>query len=131
MGVAAIVLAAAVACRDREAPAAQPNAAPPASPMTLAEECVRVTEKIRESLAPQLAEVKDKPQLRIFLETSIRTMKASCEEDGWPAALKACILGLRGADPAAIEVCNRQMPPELQQRMQDRLQRSIQLLTRD
>lgn len=58
------------------------------------------------------------------VEIILAAMRASCEEDGWPAALLHCMQSAR-SDPKQLMVCNNQMPPELQQKLAQRVSKAV------
>jgi hypothetical protein len=95
---------------------------------TNSSDCKKVVEKVEAAIK---AMPQQDPQLVQWQHTLGRVMKESCEQDAWPDAMKQCILMAeiqRGAD--AMQACNQQMPPALQNKLQQRLQTAMQEQTK-
>ena len=58
------------------------------------------------------------PQMTRMLDVMLTSMRESCEQDGWPPTLIACIKAATGVD--ALSRCNAQIPPEIQQKLSER-----------
>jgi xanthine/CO dehydrogenase XdhC/CoxF family maturation factor len=57
-----------------------------------------------------------------MIAAATAVVRASCAEDGWPESFKQCLLASVDAD---MRACESQMPPGLQQRMQDRMRKTM------
>lgn len=68
------------------------------------------------------------PQMVKMLEAAMTAMKDSCEQDGWPDSLKQCIVSA-GDNTDAMTRCNGQMPPDIQQKLTDRMMKMVQQQT--
>jgi hypothetical protein len=118
----ACVLLAQVAACGRDPPAR--DHAPPTAPPAAG--CAEVAARIGDTLRPQLAP--DDRRMAEMFEGAIGVMRASCEEDGWPEAVKRCLLDATPPSPDALAACNQQMPAELQQQIQARMTHEMKRL---
>ena len=90
-------------------------------------DCAKVTARIRQTMAGQLSQVTD-PQTLQMMNKAMTVMQESCELDGWPDALKTCILNA-GDGTDAMSQCNTHMTPDVQQKMTDRMMKMMQQTT--
>jgi hypothetical protein len=65
------------------------------------------------------------PQLKAWFDRTMAVLQASCEQDRWPDALKRCMLASDGR-AAMTQACRQQTPPDLQRRLQERLNEAMQ-----
>jgi hypothetical protein len=87
-------------------------------------DCPMVIAKIRASMQQTYANVND-PQTQQMMAKAMTATQQSCEQDGWPDALKKCVLATaNGVD--GMGACNQQMPPALQQKMAERMTAMMQ-----
>jgi hypothetical protein len=91
-------------------------------------DCAAVVAKTRAMMENQATYLND-PKMKAWFDRTMSVMQESCEQDQWPEALKKCMLAA-GRTAAASQACNQQMPPELQQKMQQRLSKAMQELPR-
>jgi hypothetical protein len=84
-------------------------------------DCAQVATKIRASMGQQAAAFQNDPKMSKWFETTIKIVQQSCEQDKWPDAVKRCALASSPNDANALQACNQQMPPALQQKMQERM----------
>jgi hypothetical protein len=61
----------------------------------------------------------NEPQMARMLDMTMKAMRESCEQDGWPPALVACIKAATEVD--ALSRCNSQIPPEIQTKLSERV----------
>jgi hypothetical protein len=87
-------------------------------------DCATIVAKAKAMMENQAAYLSD-PSMKKWFDLSMKIMQQSCEQDHWPDALKRCMLTNDGS-PAAMQGCNQQMPPALQQAMQSRLTKAMQ-----
>lgn len=87
-------------------------------------DCGKVVAKLRAAFARQAPAVLD-PQTQTMMAKAMNAIKDSCEQDGWPAALKRCIL--ESSDTAdAMTACDQQVPPALKTKMTERMMNAMQ-----
>lgn len=91
-------------------------------------DCTKVTEKIRALMMKQVQGMTD-PTMRQMFDGAVKVITQSCEEDKWPVALKNCIISAPDTGQDAMTQCNQQMPPGLQQKMQDRMMKLMNKVT--
>jgi hypothetical protein len=87
-------------------------------------DCAAIIAKTKAMMAKQATYLSD-PSMKKWFDLSMQIMQQSCEQDHWPDALKACVMGSDGT-PTAMQACNQQMPPALQQALQQRLTKAMQ-----
>lgn len=87
-------------------------------------DCAAIVARTKAMMEKQAAYLND-PSTKQWFELSMKIMQQSCEEDHWPDSLKRCMLANDGT-PTAMQTCNQQMPPALQQAMQNRLTKAMQ-----
>jgi hypothetical protein len=75
-------------------------------------------------MARQAAHLSDST-MKTWFDRTIGVVQASCEQDHWPDGLKKCLLASDGM-AAITQACNQQMPPGLQQTLQDRMTKAMQ-----
>ena len=100
---------------------------PGAGPAVGGGDCPKVIARIRQTMQSQLNQVTD-PQTLQMMNKAMTVMQESCELDGWPEALKTCIMSA-GDGTDAMSQCNQQMPPDIQQKMTDRMMKMMQQTT--
>ena len=98
-------------------------------------DCGLMADKMRTSMERQNGGYYvNNPQMKKWLDIAMRVYRQSCDEDKWPDTLKKCTLQAdmtQGANPQyPVASCNQLMPPELQQKMQERMQTAMQELNR-
>jgi hypothetical protein len=86
-------------------------------------DCKGVADRVK-TVMQQSAQNQD-PQMQQWFDTTVRVVQRSCEEDHWPDGLKKCIMAQQQATADAMQACNQEMPPALQQKLQDRLQTAM------
>jgi hypothetical protein len=89
------------------------------------DDCKLVADKVRASMAPQIAGAQGNAQMVQFFEETIKVMQQACVEDKWPDMMKKCII-MSNASTDAMQACNAQMPPALMQKLQTRIQEAMQ-----
>lgn len=87
-------------------------------------ECDQIVTITRKAMSKSLGGAQD-PQTLKMLEAVIGVMGESCEQDGWPAGFKQCVLSA-DEDADALGRCNSQMPPDLQQKLTERMTKVMQ-----
>ncbi len=87
-------------------------------------ECDQIMTTTREYMTKSVGSTQD-PQMVKMLEAVLVAMRESCEQDGWPASFKQCILAA-GEDANARNGCNGQMPPDIKQTLTDRMTKIMQ-----
>jgi hypothetical protein len=86
-------------------------------------DCAVIVDRVRTAMVKQAAYLSD-PKMKGWFDRTMAIMQESCEQDHWPDGVKKCMLS---GDPTSLTTaCNQQMPPALQQRMQERLTRAMQ-----
>lgn len=90
-------------------------------------DCGAIVDRVRAAITKQAAYVSD-PKMKGWFERTMAIMQESCTQDHWPDSVKKCMLS---SDPATLTTaCNQQMPPALQQRLQERLTQAMQNFVR-
>jgi hypothetical protein len=74
-------------------------------------------------MARQMSSVTD-PQMQQMMTRALTAMQESCEQDGWPDALKKCTLEA-GDTSDAMGACNVHIPPALQQKIAERMSKAM------
>jgi hypothetical protein len=87
-------------------------------------DCVAVANKIRGAMGRQMGNAPD-PQTQQMFAKVMAVIQQSCEQDGWPDVLKKCI-SLSADSDDAMQSCNQQMPPGLQQKISERMSKAMQ-----
>lgn len=95
----------------------------PALEAIAGDDCQQIANKLHGALLGAMGNGAD-PQTQQMLTKMIAVMQQSCEQDGWPAPLKQCILRSNGTT-AGLEACNQQMPPTLQQQLAKRIESAM------
>jgi len=104
------------------APRLFPNLASPSS----GNDCALVADKVK-SFIEKSASYVNNVQMKPWFDTTIRVMREACEQDGWPAVLTKCILSNPAPqNPAYFQTCQKDMPPQLQQKLQQRMSEAYQ-----
>ncbi len=89
-------------------------------------QCDAISQKISAALDKQ-TNYGNNPQMKGWLDTTIRVVKESCLQDHWPDALKHCVLATNmPQNPMAFQGCEKDMPPELTQKVQQRMTEAMQ-----
>lgn len=87
-------------------------------------DCDQLASRMGAELSVQMGSSSD-PKIRSMVERMIGSVRSSCEQDGWPPALKACALAapemLKG-----MNACEHLVPPALQQKLQARMATAMQ-----
>lgn len=87
-------------------------------------DCQQIANRLRGELGRQVASGTS-PDLQQMFTKVMAVVQQSCEQDGWPAALKQCFL--TSADSSAgLEACSRQMSAALQQKVTARITAAMQ-----
>lgn len=84
--------------------------------------CDQVMVKIKALIDKQIAGNSD-PSTAKLIGAMTDVMRQSCEQDGWPDALKQCLAAAN--DDAGMTACNAQMPPSVQQKISERMQKAM------
>ena len=92
-------------------------------------DCAAIAGKTKAMMAKQAGYLND-PQMKTWFDRTMAVMQESCEQDQWPDFLKKCMLASDDGTTAMAQSCNQLMPPELQQKMQDRMTKAMQQLQR-
>jgi hypothetical protein len=87
------------------------------------DDCGTAATRMREAVMSQVGSNGSAAAAR--LDTMLPIVKASCEQDQWPAAVVRCIVGGKPGDMAAFQACTNQLPQDMQQKMGQRLQQAI------
>ncbi len=86
-----------------------------------AADCELIVGKMSAMIGKQMGQSTD-PQVQRMIAMATNAVRASCLEDGWPDALRACILQVDpNATADAMRQCENLMPPGLQEKMQKRM----------
>lgn len=86
-------------------------------------DCATIAEKIRGQMGKQMGN--SDPQTQQMFAKVIVIVRESCEQDGWPATFKSCVIAA-GESTDAMNKCSKDMPPALQQKMTDRMAKAMQ-----
>jgi hypothetical protein len=91
-------------------------------------DCAAIVERVRVAMAKQATYLTD-PKMKGWFDRTTAIMQESCTQDHWPDSVKKCMLD---GDAVLLnaQACNQQMPPALQQRLQDRLTQAMQEFVR-
>lgn len=87
-------------------------------------ECDKIAAVMRGYMNRSMGGAQD-PQTTRMLEGVLTAMTESCAQDGWPATFKQCILSA-GDNTDAMNQCNAQMPPDVQQKLTERMTKLMQ-----
>jgi hypothetical protein len=88
---------------------------------TSSNDCKLIGAKIKAAIEKQ-ANYVNNPQMKPWFDTTIKVVTESCEKDAWPDALKKCVLAADAPqNPMYFQNCTTQMPPTLQQQLQQRM----------
>jgi hypothetical protein len=87
-------------------------------------DCDQVMAKLEGFLRTSM-DTQQNPQLQSMLTSILVALRDSCDQDGWPAEFKKCILE-SGDNADAMSACNGQMPPEIQQKVTKRMSDAMQ-----
>ena len=60
------------------------------------------------------------------LDKLVPVIQSSCEQDSWPKSVVQCGVDAKAGDMAAFQTCMNQLPPDLQQRLSQRLTAAVQ-----
>ncbi len=89
-------------------------------------QCGAIGDKVAAGMEKQ-ANYGNNPQMKGWFDTTIRVIKQSCQEDHWPDSLKHCVLGADiSQNPMGMSGCEKEMPPPLTQKMQQRMNEAMQ-----
>ncbi|MGE0398712.1 MAG: hypothetical protein AB7T06_18540 [Kofleriaceae bacterium] len=87
-------------------------------------DCEQIATLTRAAMAKSVGSTQD-PQMLRMLDGVVVAMRESCEQDAWPDNFKQCILSA-GENTDAMNRCNGQMPPDLQQKLTERMMKIVQ-----
>ncbi|HVK83980.1 MAG TPA: hypothetical protein VM513_07725 [Kofleriaceae bacterium] len=85
--------------------------------------CGQVMVKIKALIDKQMGTTSADPSTAKLIAAMTDVMRQSCEQDGWPDALKQCLASANDDD--AMTACNSQMPPSVQQKISERMQKAM------
>jgi hypothetical protein len=60
-----------------------------------------------------------------MLDRMMGVMTTACSEDGWPDALKRCVVATKPGDMPALQACNENMPQDLQDKLAERMRQAM------
>jgi hypothetical protein len=60
-----------------------------------------------------------------MLDRMMAVMTTACSEDGWPDALKRCVVATKPGDMPALQACNENMPQHLQDKLAERMRQAM------
>ncbi len=103
--------------------ACAPRMFPGKTPVTLAD-CQRVIGRTRAAVATGMP-ANTGSAGTLMLDKMMDVMEKSCVEDGWPEAVRTCVLGTRAGDLDALKKCNQGLPAEMQQKLEQRMAAEI------
>ena len=106
---------AARACLPKLFPANPANPANPAS----AAECATFTARLRQAVQAQAGV--DSAASLAAIDGMLPIMKASCEQDHWPASILTCVAAAAPGDMNAFQQCSALLPKDLQDKLAQRL----------
>lgn len=86
-------------------------------------DCATIADKIRAQMGKQMSN--SDPQTQQMFAKVITIVRESCEQDNWPPAFKSCVIAA-GESTDAMNKCSTSMPPELQQKMTERMTKAMQ-----
>lgn len=109
------------------APLMFPEMGKPVEKVGAGGECDQIMATLKNFMQKSLGGAQD-PQTTKMLDGVFVAMKDSCEQDGWPAVFKQCILSA-GDNTDAMTKCNAQMPPDVQQKLTQRMTQTMQQQT--
>lgn len=84
--------------------------------------CGQVMTRIKSLIDKQMGTSADANATKM-IGAMMDVMRQSCEQDGWPDELKKCIVHSSNDD--ALATCNNQMPPAIQQKIAERMQKAM------
>ncbi|MDX2091343.1 MAG: hypothetical protein SFX73_26020 [Kofleriaceae bacterium] len=84
--------------------------------------CGQVMARVKALIEKQMGPSADANATKM-VGSMMEVMRQSCEQDGWPDELKKCIV--QSSDDDAMAACNSQMPPAIQQKIADRMQKAM------
>jgi hypothetical protein len=89
-------------------------------------QCAAIAKKIGAALDAQQGYSRN-PQMKGWFDVTMKTLETSCLDDKWPDALKSCALAadLNGNAMGMQYACQKDMPPELTQKMQERMSKAM------
>lgn len=86
-------------------------------------ECATIAEKIKSQMTRQMGNAD--PQTQQMFAKMITIVRESCEQDGWPAEFRSCVISA-GDNTDAMNKCNTMMPQAVQQKMTERMTKAMQ-----
>lgn len=86
-------------------------------------ECAIIADKIKAQMTRQMGNAD--PSTQQMFAKMITIVRESCLQDGWPAGFKSCVVAA-GESADALNKCSTQMPPEIQQKMSERMAKAMQ-----
>jgi hypothetical protein len=87
-------------------------------------DCGAIIARVRAAMQKQASYLGD-PRMKTWFDRTMAVMQTSCEQDHWPDGLKKCLLAGDGL-AALNQACRQQTPPELERRLQERLNEAMQ-----
>jgi len=87
-------------------------------------DCAAIVAKIRASMDPQVQNL-GSDGVRM-MDKMMPAMQESCELDGWPEAMKKCIVAAPSADIAAVQRCSADLPKDVQDKLAQRMMKVAQ-----
>lgn len=106
--------AAAVKCAARLFPGA----------LTKRGDCAAIVAKIRASMDAAVQNVGSDSARA--MDKMMPAMQESCEQDGWPDAMKKCIAATPNPDVSALQRCSADMPKDVQDKLAQRMLKAAQ-----
>ncbi|MBK9032415.1 MAG: hypothetical protein IPL61_14080 [Myxococcales bacterium] len=85
-------------------------------------DCKAIAGKVRSAIASSMGA--PDPQIQQMLDKVAGVIEPSCEQDGWPDALKACLRASAGTMDG-FNACEQLTPPALKQKMSERMQQAM------
>jgi len=92
--------------------------------LTKRADCATVVAKIRASMDPQVQNL-GSDGVRM-MDKMMPAMQESCEQDGWPDAMKQCIAAAAKTDVSAMQRCSADLPKDVQDKLAKRMMRVAQ-----
>ena len=115
-------------------PAVAPARAP--SPALIAQssttsECASAVGRLESTLTQAVDYLHEpglKPPMKAWFQRAMKVFRESCEQDRWPPTIIACMSSARDLASLA-DGCGGTFPPELQTKLQDRMNRAMHDIT--
>jgi hypothetical protein len=104
--------------RTRSTPPPDHDHDDPPALATSSGNCAEVVARIHQAVQHQIDLVGS--AATTMMASMFPAMQEACEQDGWPDALKQCVIATTPGDLAALQACNHLMPQALQDKLQKR-----------